>query len=140
MIILDTNVISELMARAPDPAVLQWSRGHALSALHTTAVTKAEIFYGLEVMPKGKRREATVAAAVAMFDEDFAGRVLPLTEEVAAVFATLVAERRRLGRPILPMDALIAAIARHHGAAVATRDTGGFDGCGLDLINPWETP
>lgn len=136
MIVVDTNVISELMRGEPHPAVLAWVAAQPRALLYTTHVNQAEILYGIAALPEGRRRMALAAAAEAMFAEDFAGRILPL-EAAAARYPNIVLARRRAGNPIEKFDALIAAIALAAGAEVATRDTGGFAGCGLTLIDPW---
>jgi toxin FitB len=136
MIVLDTNVISELMRSVPHTAVTAWVSRQPRAALCTTSVSKAEILYGIAALPDDRRRAGLLAAAGAMFREDFDGRVLPF--EAAARYAEIVVARRRAGSPIEAFDAQIAAIALTVGAAVATRDIGGFGGCGLALIDPWE--
>jgi len=138
MIVLDTNVLSELMRSQPGAAVFAWVAAQPRAALYTTSVNKAEIFYGISVLPEGRRRSALAAAAEAMFIDDFAGRVLPFDEAAALHYADIVAARRREGRPIEAFDAQIAAMARVAGAELATRDVGDFAGCGLILVNPWE--
>lgn len=138
MIVLDTNVISELMRSEPHPAVLSWIGGQPVAALHTTTITQAEVLYGVALLPDGRRRNALGAAAHAVFDEDFAGRVLPFDGAAAHHFAELVAARRRAGKPIEAFDAQIAAIALTAGATLATRDTGDFADCGLTVVNPWQ--
>jgi len=137
VIVLDTNVISELMRASPDPAVLAWVVARPRRQFCTTSINRAEILHGIAILPAGRRREAIAAAADAMFAEDFAGRILPFDADAAAHYAEIVSTRRRAGQPIEGFDALIAATARAAGAAVATRDTGGFQGCGLTLANPW---
>ena len=102
--------------------------------------SKAEILYGIDELPEGRRRLALAAAAEAMFADDFAGRVLPFEEAAAVHYAEIVAARRHEGRPIEAFDAQIAATALVAAAGLATRDTGDFAGCGLNLINPWEVP
>jgi predicted nucleic acid-binding protein len=139
MIILDTNVISEMMRPTPAPQVQAWFAANPASSLFTTALTKAEILYGLALLPAGKRRNGLHAAALSMFDEDLAGRVLPFDSEAASIYPALAAERRKAGKPISQLDAQIAAIARSRGAAVATRDSGDFADCGLMLVDPWTT-
>ena len=139
MIFLDTNVLSELMRSHPAAPVFAWAAAQPRSALYTTSINKAEIFYGIAVLPEGRRRAALAAAAEAMFIDDFAGRVLPFDEEAAVHYAEIVAARRREGLPIEAFDAQIAATARVAGAELATRDVGDFAGCGLALVNPWET-
>ena len=138
MIVLDTNVLSELMRSQPAAAVFTWVSAQPRAALYTTSINKAEILYGIAVLPDGRRRAALAAAAEAMFTDDFVGRVLPFDEEAAVHYAEIVGARCREGRPIEAFDALIAATALAAGASIATRDTGGFAGCGLALVNPWE--
>jgi hypothetical protein len=137
MIVLDTNVISELMRAAPAPAVAAWIAGKARASLFTTTLSQAEILYGLELLPEGRRRDALIAAAQPMFAEDFAGRVLPFDGDSAVAYADIAAARRRAGRPIAQIDAQIAAITRARGARLATRNTEDFEGCGIALIDPW---
>lgn len=137
MFVLDTNVLSELMRPAPDPAVWGWVEAAPRVSLYTTAITRAEIMAGIGSLPAGQRRASLAEAAWAMFDHDLAGRVLSFDTGAADAYAEIVFQRRRAGRPIAAFDALIAAIALAAGAAVVTRDIGGFEGCGLRLINPW---
>lgn len=138
MIVIDTNVVSELMRAQPHPKVFAWVAAQPRATLYTTSVTQAEILYGIAALPEGRRRAALAAAADAMFAEDFADRVLPFNGAAAARYAEIVTSRQRAGSPIEAFDALIAATASAVGADVATRDVGGFEGCGLTLINPWE--
>src|ERR1700688_320702 len=127
MLILDTNVISEIMQPSPSPRVLDWWSQQQTGELFTSTVSEAEILYGIELLPKGKRRERMLAEAEAMFNEDFAGRILPFDQEAARGFAEIAAGRRTLGRPIAEFDAQIAAIARTHRAVLATRNTIDFE-------------
>jgi predicted nucleic acid-binding protein len=136
VIVLDTNVISELMRAKPDPAVLAWVAAQPRATLYTTSINQTEILYGIAMLPAERRRTA-LAAAEAMFAEDLAGRILSYDAAAAARYAEIVVARRRIGNPIEAFDALIAATALTAGASIATRDTGGFDGCGLTLIDPW---
>jgi predicted nucleic acid-binding protein len=138
VIVLDTNVLSELMRSQPAAAVFAWVAAQPRAELHTTSVNKAEILYGIAALPDGRRRAALAVAAEAMFTDDFAGRLLPFEEEAAVHYAEIVAARRREGRPIEAFDAQIGATARVAGAKLATRDVGDFGGCGLTLVNPWE--
>src|SRR5262245_57224653 len=126
MIILDTNVISEMMRPAPAPQVENWFAVNPASSLFTTALSQAEILYGLALLPAGKRQKSLHAAAQAMFDEELAGRILPFDSDAALIYPELAAARRKAGKPISQIDAQIAAIARSRGAAVATRDGGDF--------------
>jgi len=139
VIVLDTNVLSELMSSAPSETVRSWVlREHAASPLYTTSVTAAEILYGVELLPAGKRKDRLVTEAKAMFAEDFAGRVLSFDLDCARVFSEIATRRRRSGRPIAEFDAQIAAIAYVHGAVLASRNTADFEGCGVRVVNPWE--
>lgn len=137
MIILDTNVVSELMKSSPAPAVVRWVDAKPASSLYTTAVTHAEILYGVMILPRGKRRDAIAAAANAMFDEEFGQRVLAFDASCARAYADIASARRRSGRPIAAFDAQIAAIARSVGASLATRNVDDFDECGVELVDPW---
>jgi predicted nucleic acid-binding protein len=140
MFVLDTNILSATMGANPDPQVGAWIAARPLTLLFTTAICQAEILAGLATMPDGQRRRAFDAAARAMFQEDFAGRVLPFDTDATAIYAELFAARRRAGRPAAVPDLMIAAVARAQGANMVTRDFGGFEGCGLTLINPWQAP
>jgi|SRR5579859_8082374 len=137
MIILDTNVLSELMRPKPSASVLAWIRKQPEAELFTTSITEAEIFYGIEVLPKGKRREHLAAAAEMVFTEDFAGRVYGFDSAAARAFSKIASSRRTIGRPISQTDAQIAAIATAKHAKVATRDVKGFEQCGVDVVDPW---
>lgn len=139
MIVRDTNVISELMRSNPDPGVVAWVGAQSRDALYTTGINEAKIFYGIAAMPDGRRRSGLAAGAEALFAEEFAGRVLPVNGAAARRYAEIVVLRRQAGTPIEAFDALIAATAWVAGAATATRDVDGFAGCGLTVINPWET-
>lgn len=137
MIVLDTNVISEVMRARPSPRVLDWMRAEPLASLFTTAITEAELLYGIAVLPPGKRRESLETTVTTILAEDFQGRILPFDSPAAQAFAVIAANRRRSGRPISDADARIAAIARSRGAVVATRNVGDFAGCDLVLVDPW---
>lgn len=137
MTILDTNVISELMKAMPSPAVLAWAGEFAPEDLFISTISMAEILFGIELLPKSKRRDSLLQEAEATFTEDFADRTLSFDEQAARAFGHLFAARRRQGRPMGIADAQIAAIAKARGAVLATRNTGDFEGCGLNLVNPW---
>lgn len=137
MIILDTNVLSELMRPSPADEVIDWVRSQSASSLYVTAITEAEILFGVQLLPAGKRRSQIESAAVEMFRTDFAGRVLSFGSDAALQYAHIAAQRRRAGRPISHQDAQIASIARTSGAAIATRNVEDFDRCGVRVINPW---
>jgi len=137
MIILDTNVLSELMRPNPSPRVVTWVAKQPAAELVTTSITEAEIFYGIELLTKGKRREGLLAAAEAMFAEDLAGRIFGFDSDAARVFSRIAAHRRSLGRPISPANAQIAAIAQARGAKLAARNVADFEDCGLNVVDPW---
>ena len=137
MIILDTNVLSELMKPKPSSRVAAWVARQPATELFTTSITEAEILYGIELLTKGKRREGLLAAAEAMFAEDLAGRIIGFESDAARAFSKIAAHRRVLGRPISHADAQIAAIAQVRGAKLATRNVAGFEDCGLDVVDPW---
>ena len=137
MIILDTNVVSELMRPVATPAVLEWLSKQSPDDLHNNAITLAEILYGIELLPTGKRKSDLLAGAERLFEVVLGGRVLPFDEHAARQFSRIAAGRRGHGRPIAEFDAQIAAIAQVHSAALATRNTSDFEDCGVRLINPW---
>jgi len=137
VIIIDTNVVSELMRAKPDTAVLGWFAGHVADTLLLTAVSEAELRTGAAILPAGQRRDRLVGAINAMIDQDFAGRILPFDSPAARCYAEIAAARRAAGKPIMDADCQIAAIACACGAAIATRNVNDFEGCGVDVINPW---
>lgn len=138
MILLDTNVLSELMKPAPAENVVRWMAAQPATSLYTTSITQAEILHGVMLLPPGRRRNAIEAAAEAMFKDEFGGRILPFGSDAARPYARIAAERRRAGRPVSHFDAQIAAIAGSAGAAIATRNVADYDKCGVEIIDPWE--
>jgi len=138
LIVLDTNVLSELMRPSANSAVVDWLDNHGGAELHITAITVAEIMFGIELLPNGKRRESIALQAGAMFEDEFAQRVLDFDADAALHYAHLAASRRRAGRPISHADAQIAAICVSRGAELATRDAGGFAGLSLVVTDPWK--
>lgn len=137
MILLDTNVVSELMRPAPAEAVLTWFAAQDAADLYLSAIGEAELRRGAAMLPAGKRQKQLQAAIDAMIAEDFAGRILPFDSAAAQAFVLVFLERRAAGRPISLADCQIAAIARARQAAIATRDTADFAGCGIAVIDPW---
>jgi predicted nucleic acid-binding protein len=137
MFLIDTNVISELMRATPAPSVLSWFSTQDPSTLYLSAVTEAELRTGIAILPEGQRREGLRAALDATIAEDFEGRILPFDTDAAKTYAEIASMRRAAGRPIADADCQIAAIARASGAIVATRNLRDFEGCGVDLVNPW---
>jgi predicted nucleic acid-binding protein len=137
MIILDTNVLSELLR--PDPArqVERWLAAQDGTKVYFTTVGEAELRHGVAILPKGRRRNALATAIEGLLDEDFRDRILPFDRPAARAYATIAAERRTAGRPISQFDCQIAAIARAREATVATRNTSDYEGCGIALIDPW---
>lgn len=138
MIIIDTNVLSELMKSAPDAVPLTWLALHPRHTVFTTAISQAEIYFGLRSMPEGRRRRDLEALAENILEDDFRGRILPFDTNAADRYATIVAARRSLGRPIREFDAQIASIAISRGASLATRNVRDFEHLDLDIINPWD--
>ena len=137
MILLDTNVLSELMRPTPSAKVVGWIEARPRSRLGITAITQAEILYGIELLPKGRRKSGLLAAAQLMFSEDFRGRVFPFNSDAAHAFAKISAARHTQGKPIGQLDAKIAAIVQTLGAELATRNVTDFEGCEIKLLNPW---
>jgi toxin FitB len=137
MIIVDTNVASELMRPSPAVAVRDWVREQDARALCTTAITVAEIRYGIERLPDGRRKEGVRAAAAEIFGM-FAEQVLPFDAAAAEQYALVVSHRDGRGLPIGGFDAQIAAICRARGAALATRNLTDFKETGVDVIDPWQ--
>jgi toxin FitB len=137
MIILDTNVLSELMRPHPSPRVSGWVAKQSVGELCTTSITEAEILFGIELLAKGKRREQLLAAADAMFAEDLAGRIHGFESDAAKAFAKIAARRRGLGRPIGHADAQIAAIAQVRTAKLASRNVDDFRDCDIEVVDPW---
>lgn len=139
MIVLDTNVLSEIMLSSPNPTVYLWASQQPNDQLYTTAISMAEIFRGIELLPPGKRRTQLLTTAESVFGSVLLGRVLAFDENAARIFALIAADRRMRGRPISLFDAQIAAIAKVREATVATRNVRDFENCGVRLINPWQT-
>jgi predicted nucleic acid-binding protein len=137
MIVLDTNVLSEVLRPVPDPSVLDWLTNRPRASLFTTTVTRGEILYGIRLLPDGKRRRGLWDAAKKIFDEDFADQVLSFDCDAADMYAEIAAARRTTGKPISQFDAMIAAMARSRGASLATRNAKDFEDCGVDVIDPW---
>lgn len=137
MIVLDTNVVSELIRPRPAVRVIDWVVRQEAGRLYLSSITEAELRYGVEILPKGSRQMKLRVAVEGLLRDDFAGRILPFESDAARAYALIAASRRAAGRPISRPDCQIAAIARSVSASVATRDTGGFEGCGVGVINPW---
>jgi predicted nucleic acid-binding protein len=137
MIILDTNVLSELLRPQPARQVEQWLAAQDGAKVYFTTVGEAELRHGVAILPAGKRRSALSHAIEGLLDEDLRDRILPFDRAAARAYATIAAARRAAGRPISQFDCQIASIARAHEATVATRNTSDYEGCDIGLINPW---
>ena len=138
MIVVDTNVISEVMRPQPSPAVLDWLNTQESNLLFITTVTLAEIGYGLRVLPDGLRRRQLQTRFEQFIAQAFEERVLDFTAPAAHAYAELMGHRKERGRAMSLPDGQIASIALAHGFAVATRNIKDFEGCGIELINPFE--
>ena len=137
MIILDTNVLSELMRRVPDSAVLAWLDRQPPLSIWITSITLFECQFGLALMPTGRRRQALETSFAALLAEDLDKRVLAFDAEAAAQAATLAAQRQLAGRPVDIRDTQIAGIAQSRRATVATRNLKHFEGLSVPVVNPW---
>lgn len=137
MFILDTNVLSELIKPEPAIAVQNWLVRRVVEGLRTTAICQAEIMVGIALLPDGRRRRSLETAALHMFSQAFDAKILAFDPGSVSHFAEIVATRSRRGRRIEFPDAMIAAIARSHGAAIVTRNVNDFEDCGIEVLDPW---
>ena len=137
MYVIDTNVASELMRPSPAPAVAAWIAGRDAREMYLTAVSEAELLYGVAVVAAGRRRDELEAAMTRWLDTGFAERVLPFDSAAARAYAEIAAGRRSAGRPIAPAACQIAAIARSRGMAVVTRNIRDFEDIGIEVVDPW---
>ncbi len=137
MIVLDTNVVSELMRDSPHQTVRAWFSDQPASSLFMTTVTEAEILTGIALLPPGRRRRGLLEAAVRVFATLFTGRILVFDSDAANIYAEIFTQRHEAGRPMSQADCQIAAIARSRSASIATRNITDFEGVGVELINPW---
>lgn len=137
MILLDTNVVSELMRQHPDNNVLNWLRKQSGDQLYLTALTVAEIRRGLALLPNGQRKIKLEEAFQEFLDKGFQDRILSFTSETTVSYAPIYLARVQAGLGAGELDLLIAAIAKQYRASIATRNTTDFEACGLILINPW---
>jgi predicted nucleic acid-binding protein len=138
MIVLDTNVLSELMREKSDASVIRWLKRWPPASLFTTSVSHAEIMFGVRCLPTSQRRDALDATARHILDVVFAGRVLNFDRDAAECYAVLATARRATGRPLATADAMIAGIARSRGARVATRNVRDFSDTGIEVLDPWQ--
>ena len=137
MFVMDTNVASELMRPEPMAAVAAWIAERDAEEIYLTAVSEAELLYGVAIMPLGRRRNALEAAMIRWLDLGFGARVLPFDSAAARAYAEIAAARRHAGRPIGEADCQIAAISRARDAVLVTRNVRDFDGTGVEVVNPW---
>jgi predicted nucleic acid-binding protein len=139
VIIIDTNVLSELMkpAERRAPVVTQWMRAQPPQTIFLTTITLAEVLAGIAILPDGDRKKTKQAIGEKIFSTLFAGRILPFDEPAARIYADIVTQRRKRGRHNAPLDVQIASVARAHGMAVATRNISDFEDSGIELIDPW---
>lgn len=138
MIILDTNVVSELMKPSPAPAVVSWLNHQETTTVFLTTVTLGEISYGLHTLPQGKRRSFLEQALERVISLAFEDRILSFGIEAARLYGEVMGRRKEMGRPLSILDGQIASIARASGFAVATRNVRDFSDCGLEVVNPFE--
>jgi predicted nucleic acid-binding protein len=138
MIILDTNVLSETFRPAPAQSVVNWLRSQPREDLFITAISEAEIFLGIELKAEGRRRNELLAFAEAYFNLEQVGRILNFDSAASRHYARIAASRQLEGRRISEFDAQIAAITRAHSAVLATRNISDFEGCGIELFDPWK--
>jgi len=137
VIVLDTNVISEMMREHPAARVLHWLRSVPPSQVHTTIMCKAEVLFGIALLGESRRKRQLRDAAERIFAEVFRDRVLGFDDRAAEEFASIYATRERTGRRMQIMDGLIAGIVRANKLALATRDVQDFADCGIEIVNPW---
>lgn len=137
MIILDTNVVSELLRPEPSSLVETWLARQDGADVFLTAVGESELRHGVAVLPAGRRRNLLAKAISSILEEDFRNRILPFDSAADRAYAAIAVSRRSAGRPISQFDCQIAAIVACHSAVLATRNTTDFEGCGIEMINPW---
>jgi predicted nucleic acid-binding protein len=138
MILLDTNVISEPLRRAPEPGVIRWMDAQALETLYVSAITVAELRFGVANLPEGKQRDALQTSLENQILPLFSGRIRPFDMDCTTAYAELMAKARSAGLAIAAADGYIAAIAAANRFSVATRDVSPFQAAGINVINPWE--
>lgn len=139
MIVLDTNVVSELMRPTPSSNVLAWIDQQLREELHITVISVAEILFGIERLPASRQKCHLAQRFAEMLSMRFPSRMLDFDYQSAISYATVAARRQRMGRPTEVPDAQIAAICREHQAVLAARNIKDFEESGVELINPWES-
>ena len=137
MIVLDTNVLSECWRKSPNIQVLTWLAAQPQASLFTTTVVESEILYGVQLLADGARKDALSLAVKAVFNDNLTGRVLTYDRDAARSYAEIASNRKKMGKPISQFDAMIAAVAHSRGATLATRNVKDFEGCDIQLVDPW---
>ncbi|WHP07560.1 type II toxin-antitoxin system VapC family toxin [Acinetobacter corruptisaponis] len=137
MIILDTNIVSELLRKKPNEQVIHWLLQQQRLSLFTTTISYSEMLYGIHIMPKGQKQQQLLTGIKNIFDTDFRDLILSFDQQAAEHYADIAALRKTKGLPISQFDAMIAAITRSKNAILATRNIKDFQYCGIELINPW---
>ncbi|NBY71387.1 MAG: type II toxin-antitoxin system VapC family toxin [Betaproteobacteria bacterium] len=137
MIVLDTNVLSECWRKSPNIQVLTWLAAQPQASLFTTTVVESEILYGVQLLADGARKDALSLAVKAVFNDNLTGRVLTYDRDAARSYAEIASNRKKMGKPISQFDAMIAAVAHSRGATLATRNVKDFEGCAIQLVDPW---
>ncbi len=137
MIVLDTNVLSECWRKSPNIQVLTWLAAQPQASLFTTTVVESEILYGVQLLADGARKNALSLAVKAVFNDNLTGRVLTYDQDAARSYAEIASNRKKMGKPISQFDAMIAAVAHSRGATLATRNVKDFEGCAIQLVDPW---
>ncbi len=135
--LLDSNVVSELIRRVRNPAVVSWVASSPLEDLYFSAVAEAQLRYAAAILPVGRRRQTLLTNIEEMLREAFGDRVLPFDRAAAREYADIAAVRRSTGRPVAPVDCQVAAIARSRGMTVVTRNVRDFEDIGVDIFDPW---
>jgi predicted nucleic acid-binding protein len=139
VIVLDTNVVSELMRQSPDDGVIRWVDRYPAEEVFITAVTAAELTYGVARLPEGQRKTVLSAMVEELLVEDLRGQILPFDGAAAEYCARIASVRVDLGRPISMADAQIAAICRRYAACLATRNIKDFEDTGVMVLDPWNS-
>ena len=137
MIVLDTNVLSECWRKSPNIQVLTWLAAQPQASLFTTTVVESDILYGVQLLADGARKDALSLAVKAVFNDNLTGRVLTYDRDAARSYAEIASNRKKMGKPISQFDAMIAAVAHSRGATLATRNVKDFEGCAIQLVDPW---
>lgn len=137
MILLDTNIVSAVMAPSPPSVVIDWLNGQETITLYLSTITLAQIGYGLCMLPEGKRHQSLEKRFERFVAEGFEGRILDFDRSAAGLYGEVMGRRRAMGRPLSVLDGQMASIARANDLAVATRNVHDFECCGIAIISPF---